>query len=89
MVASAFGVVASKQDLCLENLRQKERRFCYYLVEGVFVFRAFGGEEDPNSSPFTVLDCFFVTSSIHEKHEGFGMLKVRKTPSLSLLSKKD
>jgi hypothetical protein len=25
-----------------------------------------------------VLDRFFVTSSIHEKHEGFGMLKVRK-----------
>jgi hypothetical protein len=40
-----------------------------------------------NSSPFVVLDRFFVTSSIREKHKGFGMPKVRKTPSLSLLSK--
>jgi hypothetical protein len=32
---------------------------------------------------------FFVTSSIREKHEGFRMTKVRKTPSLSSLSRND
>jgi hypothetical protein len=32
---------------------------------------------------------FFVTSSISEKHEGFGMPKVRKTPSLSSLLRND
>jgi hypothetical protein len=36
-----------------------------------------------------VLDRFSVTSSICEKHEGFGMPKVRKTPSLSLLPRND
>jgi hypothetical protein len=47
MIASALGVIASKRGLRLENLRQKERRLRYYLSEGVFVLRAFGGEEDP------------------------------------------
>jgi hypothetical protein len=32
---------------------------------------------------------FFVTSSIREKLEGFGMPKVRKTPSLSSLPRND
>jgi hypothetical protein len=41
----------------------------------------------PNSSPFAVLDRFFIMSSIHENYEGFWMPKVRKTPSLSLLLK--
>jgi hypothetical protein len=48
MKASALGVVASKRVIHLENLRQKERRLRYYLAEGIFVLRAFGGEEDPN-----------------------------------------
>jgi hypothetical protein len=47
MVASALDAVASKRGLPLENLRQKERRLWYYFAEGVFVLRAFGGEEDP------------------------------------------
>jgi hypothetical protein len=47
MVASALGIVTSKRGLCLENLRQNERRLRYYFAEGVFVLRAFGGEEDP------------------------------------------
>jgi hypothetical protein len=47
MVASTLGVVASKQGLRLENLRQNKRRLRYYLAEGVFVLRAFGGEENP------------------------------------------
>jgi hypothetical protein len=34
-----------------------------------------------------VLDRFFMTSSIRKKYEGFGMPKVQKTPSLSLLLK--
>jgi hypothetical protein len=49
MVASALGVVASKRGLRLENLRQKEGRLQYYFVEGVFVLRTFGREEDPNN----------------------------------------
>jgi hypothetical protein len=44
-------------------------------------------KKNPNSSPFVVLDRFFITSLIREKYEGFGMPKVRKTPSLSLLLK--
>jgi hypothetical protein len=36
-----------------------------------------------------MLDRFSITSLIREKHEGFGMPKVRKTPSLSLLPKND
>jgi hypothetical protein len=47
MVASAFGIIASKQGLRLENLRQKEGRLMYHFVEGVFILRTFGGEEDP------------------------------------------
>jgi hypothetical protein len=43
----------------------------------------------PNSSPFAMLDGFFITSSIREKCEGFGMSKVQKTPSLSLLLKNE
>jgi hypothetical protein len=43
--------------------------------------------------PPTVALCgarsFFVTSSIHEKHEGFRMPKVQKTPSLSSLRRND
>jgi hypothetical protein len=66
MVASAFDIVASKQGLRLENLQQKEERLMYHFAEGVFVLRTFGGE-DPNSSPFAVLDRFFITSSIYEK----------------------
>jgi hypothetical protein len=46
-------------------------------------------KKTPNSSPFAVLDRFFVTSSIREKHKGFRILKVQKTLSLSLLSKND
>jgi hypothetical protein len=42
MVASSLGVVASKRGLCLENLRQKERRLQYYFAEDVFVVIAFG-----------------------------------------------
>jgi hypothetical protein len=89
MVASAFVNVASTRGLRLENLRQRKGRLLYHFVEGVCVLRTFGREEDPNSSPFAVLDRFFVTSSVHEKYEGFEMPKVRKTPSLSLLSKND
>jgi hypothetical protein len=44
-------------------------------------------------SPPTVALCsaisFFVTSSIREKLEGFGMSKIRKTPSLSSLPRND
>jgi hypothetical protein len=47
MVASAFGIVSSTQGLHLEDLQQKEGRLLYYFVEGVFVLRTFGGEEDP------------------------------------------
>jgi hypothetical protein len=47
MVASAFGILASKQGLRLENLRQKEGRLLYHFAEGIFVLRTFGGEEDP------------------------------------------
>jgi hypothetical protein len=47
MIASAFGIVTSTQGLRLENLRQKEERLMYHFVEGVFVLRTFGGEEDP------------------------------------------
>jgi hypothetical protein len=47
MIASGLGGVSSKRGLRLENLQQKERRLRYYLAEGVFVLRAFGGEEDP------------------------------------------
>jgi hypothetical protein len=36
-----------------------------------------------------MLDPFSVTSSIREKHEGFGMQKVRKIPSLSSLPRND
>jgi hypothetical protein len=42
-------------------------------------------KKTPDSSPFAVLDRFSVTSSIYEKHRGFRIPKVRKTPSLSLL----
>jgi hypothetical protein len=87
MVASAFGNTASIQGLGLENLRWRKGRPLYHFAEGVFVLRTFGGEDDPNSSLFAVLDRFFVTSSVREKHKGFRMSKVRKTPSLSLLSK--
>jgi hypothetical protein len=78
MVASALGVVASKRDLRLEKLQQKEGRLQYCFAEGVFILRT-----------FAVPDCFFITSSIREKHKGFRMPKVRKTPSLSLLSKNE
>jgi hypothetical protein len=47
MVASALGVVASKLDLHLENLQQKEGRIQYHFAKGVFVLRTFNGEEDP------------------------------------------
>jgi cbb3-type cytochrome oxidase subunit 1 len=46
MVASAVGIVASTQGLRLENLQQ-EGILLYHFVEGVFVLRTFGGEEDP------------------------------------------
>ena len=57
MVASAFGIIASKQGLRLENLRQKEGRLMYHFVEGVFALRTFAGEEDPQqdySTPYMV-----------------------------------
>jgi hypothetical protein len=44
-------------------------------------------KKTPNSSPFTVLGHFFITSSIRESYEGFWMLKVQKISSLSLLLK--
>jgi hypothetical protein len=47
----------------------------WHSDEGVYVLKTFGGEEDPNSSPFTVPDRFFVTSSVHKKHKGFRMPK--------------
>jgi hypothetical protein len=47
MVALAFGNVASTKGLRLENLRQWKGRLLYHFVEGVFVLRTFGGEEDP------------------------------------------
>jgi hypothetical protein len=78
MVASTLGVVACKRDLRLEKLQQKEVRLQYRFAEGVFISRT-----------FAVLDCFFITSSIHEKHEGFRMPKIRKTSFLNLLSKND
>jgi hypothetical protein len=56
----------------------------------VFLLRGPSVEKKaPNSSPFAVLDHFFVTSSIREKHEGFKIPKVRKTPSLSSLPRND
>jgi hypothetical protein len=61
----------------------------YYLAKGVFALRTFDGEEDPQQYPLRGARSFYVTSSIHEKHKGFGMLKVRKTPSLSLLAGND
>jgi hypothetical protein len=42
----------------------------------------------PNSSPFAVLDCFFVTSSIREKYKGFGMPKVQKNTFPKLVVEK-
>jgi hypothetical protein len=51
MVASALGVVASKQGLRLENLRQKEISLQYLFANGIFVLRTFGGEEDPPTVP--------------------------------------
>jgi hypothetical protein len=47
MVASTFGKVASTKGLRLENLQQRKGRLLYHFVEGVFVLRTFGGEEDP------------------------------------------
>jgi hypothetical protein len=35
-------------------------------------------KKTPNSSPFAVLDRFFVASSVRKKYEGFRMPKVRK-----------
>jgi hypothetical protein len=46
-------------------------------------------KKTPNSSPFVVLDRFFITSSIRKKYEGFWMPKVQKTPFLSLLLKNE
>jgi hypothetical protein len=57
-VASSFCIIASTQGLHLENLRQKEGGPLYHFAEGVFVLRIFDKEEDPNSSPFAVLDRF-------------------------------
>jgi hypothetical protein len=87
VAASALAIVASRRDLRLEDLRQKEESLLNHFVDGVFFLRTFEGEEDPNSSPFAVLDHFFITSSIREQYEGFEMPKVQKTPSLSLLLK--
>jgi hypothetical protein len=50
----------------------------WHFAEAVYVLRTFGREEDPNCSPFTVLDHFFITSSVREKYEGLRMLNVRK-----------
>jgi hypothetical protein len=52
MVASALAVVASKRGLRLENLRQKEGKLQYHFAKGVFVLRAFSGEEDPQQYTF-------------------------------------
>jgi hypothetical protein len=75
VVASTFDVLAYRQCLHLEDLWRR-RRPPTLLINNIFVLRTFGGEEDPNSSPFAVLGRFFITSSIHEKHEGFWMPKV-------------
>jgi hypothetical protein len=61
----------------------------WYFPEGVYVLRPSAKKKTPNSSPFVVPDHFFIMSSVRKKHEGFRMPKVRKTPSLSLLSKND
>jgi hypothetical protein len=45
--------------------REKKEIFSITLPM-VYVLRTFGGEEDPNTSPFVVLDRFFITSSIHK-----------------------
>jgi hypothetical protein len=48
MVALAFSNVASMSGLRLENLWQRFLSYLvYHFVEGVFVLRTFGGEEDP------------------------------------------
>jgi hypothetical protein len=39
-------------------------------------------KKTPNSSPFVVIDRFFITSSIREKHEGFGMRNMAEPPRL-------
>jgi hypothetical protein len=46
--ASALSIVASRQDLCLEELRQRKESLQYHFADDVFVLRTFGGEEDPN-----------------------------------------
>jgi hypothetical protein len=62
----------------------------HIIFPKVFLLRGPSAEKKaPNISPFVVLDRFFVTSSIREKLEGFGMPKVRKTPSLISLPKND
>jgi hypothetical protein len=60
-----------------------------HFANDTFILRTSSEKKTPNSSPFTVLDHFFITSSIHEKYKGFGMPKVQKTPSLSLLLKNE
>jgi hypothetical protein len=40
------------------------------------VFEDLQKRKAPNSSPFMVLDRFFITSSIRKKYEGFWMPKV-------------
>jgi hypothetical protein len=45
-------------------------------------------KKTPNSSPFAVLDHFFVTSSVRKKHKGFRMSKVRKNTFPELVIEK-
>jgi hypothetical protein len=88
VTASVIIVVASTRSSSKGPSAERERvlKITFLMMS---VLRTFGGEEDPNSSPFAVLDRFFITSSIREKYESFRMPKVRKTPSLSLLLKNE
>jgi hypothetical protein len=47
MTALALTIIAFKQGLCLEDLRQKEGDLQDHFTDDVFVLRTFGGEEDP------------------------------------------
>ena len=47
VVASTFNLVAYRQYLHLEDLRQKEGNLQGLFAGDVFVLRTFGGEEDP------------------------------------------
>ena len=50
MTTLALAIVTFKQGLRLEDLRQKEGNLQDHFVDGVFVLRTFGGEEDPQQA---------------------------------------